>query len=153
VKPAEKIEEGGKNALAHNRATQMAVRGFGDKDIHLMGVILAANGHYALDMRDIAAMGIQDPSGKKYHWGDWRPNDGAKKDVAEHWLTTWVHITKALLRNTIIAMDPLVAWEKIQHCGYAVKFLGEERANQAEGRRRIERLASAEKGALREIGG
>jgi hypothetical protein len=82
MKPAEKIEEGGKKALAYNRATQMAVHGFGDKDVHLIRAILAANCHYALDMRDIAPMGIQDPSGKKYHRGDWKSNDGVKKDVA-----------------------------------------------------------------------
>jgi hypothetical protein len=99
MKPAEKIEEGGKKALTHNRATQMAVHGFGDKDIRLIGAILAENGHCALDMRDIAAMGIPDPSGKNYHRDDWKSNGGVKKDVAEHWLTTWVHIIKALLRT------------------------------------------------------
>ena len=64
MKPAEKIEEGGKKALAYNRATQMVVHGFGDKDIHLMRVILAANGHYALDMRDIVSMGIWEDRGR-----------------------------------------------------------------------------------------
>jgi hypothetical protein len=84
MKPAEKIEEGSKKALAHNRTTQMVVHGFEDKDIHLLGVILAVNGHYALDMRDTAAMGIQDPSGKRYHRDDWKSNDGVKKVLAEH---------------------------------------------------------------------
>jgi hypothetical protein len=46
MKPAEKIEEGGKKALAYNRATQLNVQhGFGDKNIHLMRAILAASGH------------------------------------------------------------------------------------------------------------
>jgi hypothetical protein len=99
MKPAGKIEEGGRKALAYNWSTQMVVHGFGDKDIHVIRAILAANGHYALDMRDTA-------KGKKYR-DDWKSNDGVKKDIAQHWLTTWVHISKALLRNIITAMDPL----------------------------------------------
>jgi hypothetical protein len=67
MKPAEKIEEDGKKALAHSRAIQMVVNGFGGKDIHLVGAILAAKDHYALDMRDSASMGIPDPGGEKYH--------------------------------------------------------------------------------------
>jgi hypothetical protein len=61
MKPAEGIEEGGKRALAYSRATQMVVHGFGDKDIHLIRVILAAHGHYALDMRDIAPVAMGRP--------------------------------------------------------------------------------------------
>ena len=45
MKPVEKIEEGGRKALAYYQATPMVVRGFGDKDVHQIGVILAANGH------------------------------------------------------------------------------------------------------------
>jgi hypothetical protein len=56
MKPAEKIEEGGKKAFAYNRATEMAVCGFGEMGIRLIRAILAANVHYALDMRDIAPM-------------------------------------------------------------------------------------------------
>jgi hypothetical protein len=68
MKPAEKIEGGGRRALAYNQATQMVMHGFGDKDIHLIGVILVANGHYAMDMRDmmdmdIDLMGIPGPEG------------------------------------------------------------------------------------------
>jgi hypothetical protein len=50
MKPVEKIEEDGRKALAYayNQATQMVVHGFGDKDFHLIRVILAANGHYML---------------------------------------------------------------------------------------------------------
>jgi hypothetical protein len=128
MKPAETNEAGGRKALAYNRATQVVVHGFGDKDMHLIGAILAANGHYALDMRDIASMGILDPKGKKYHRDDWKSNDGVGKDVTQHWVTVWAHTTKALLKNVILAMDPLVAWGKIQHCEYAVKFLGGKRA-------------------------
>jgi hypothetical protein len=51
------------------------------------------------------------------------------KNKAEYWLTahslgTRVHITKAALRNLIIAMGPLEAWNQIKHCEYTVKFLG-----------------------------
>ena len=71
MKPAEKIEEGG----TYNRATQVVVvHGLGDKDIRLIRAILAASGHYAMDMRDtmrydgyiyivIDAMGIPGPEG------------------------------------------------------------------------------------------
>jgi hypothetical protein len=46
----------------------MVVHGFGDKDIHLIRAILAANGHYAMNMRDMMdmnmdSMGIPDPEG------------------------------------------------------------------------------------------
>jgi hypothetical protein len=34
--PVEKIEEGGRKALAYNQATQVVVHGFGDKDFHLI---------------------------------------------------------------------------------------------------------------------
>jgi hypothetical protein len=71
MKPVEKIEEGGRKALAYNQATQMVVYGFGDKDFHLIRVILAASGHYALNMRDITSMGIPDPEGEKCHRDDW----------------------------------------------------------------------------------
>jgi hypothetical protein len=68
MEPAEKIEEDGRKALAHNQATQMEVHGFGDKEIHLIRAILAANGHYAMDMRDVVdvdidSMGILGPEG------------------------------------------------------------------------------------------
>jgi hypothetical protein len=46
------------------------VHGFGDKEFHLIRVIVAANGHYALNMRDITSMKIPDPEGKKYHRDD-----------------------------------------------------------------------------------
>jgi hypothetical protein len=61
MKPVEKIEEGGRKALAYNQATQMVVCGFGDKDFHLIRATLAENGHCALNMRDITSMGIPDP--------------------------------------------------------------------------------------------
>jgi hypothetical protein len=44
MKPAEKIEGDGNKALAHSRAVQMIVHGFGEEDIHLVGAILAAKG-------------------------------------------------------------------------------------------------------------
>ena len=69
-------------------------------------------------------MGIPDPEGKKYHRDDWKSNDGVRKDVTQHWVTVWVHITKALLKNIILAMDPLVAWKQIEHCEHTVNFLG-----------------------------
>jgi hypothetical protein len=80
MKPADEVEEDGNKALAHNCAITMTVRGFGEKDIHLVGVILAAKGYYALDMRDIAHMaGIKDPNGEKYHADDWGSDDGVTK--------------------------------------------------------------------------
>jgi hypothetical protein len=59
---------------------------------------------------------------------DWKSNDGVRKDVTQHWVTVWVHITKALLKNIILAMDPLVAWKQIEHCEHTVNFLGGKRA-------------------------
>jgi hypothetical protein len=50
----------------------MVLHGFGDKGIHLITAILATNGHYALDMRDIASMGVPDPKEEKYHRDDWK---------------------------------------------------------------------------------
>jgi hypothetical protein len=79
MKPAEKIEEGGKKALAHSRAAQMVVHGFGEKDIHLVGAILVTKGHYALDMRDIAPMGSPGPGGEKYHRDGRGSDDGVAK--------------------------------------------------------------------------
>jgi hypothetical protein len=127
MKPAGEVEEDGNKALAHNCATTMAVHGFGEKDIHLVGVILAAKGHYTLNMRYTAPMGMQDLGGEKYHPGDWGSNDGVTKKKAEHWLAVRIHTTKAALRNLIIAMDPLVAWNEVKHCEHTVKFLGGER--------------------------
>jgi hypothetical protein len=43
IKLAEKIKDGGKRASAHSCAVQMAVHGFGEKDIHLVGVIVVTN--------------------------------------------------------------------------------------------------------------
>ena len=44
MKPEEKIEEGGKKALAHNRTAQvMMAHGYGDKDIRLVGIIATYN--------------------------------------------------------------------------------------------------------------
>jgi hypothetical protein len=104
----------------------MVVHGYGDKDICLVGLILAAKGHCALNTRDIASMGIPDPGGEKYHQNGWGSNDGLTKKKAEHWVATWVHITKALNRNTTTATGPFVAWNQIKHCEYTVKFLGGE---------------------------
>jgi hypothetical protein len=43
MKPAEEDGEDGKKALAHNRTVQMMVRGYGDKDIHLVRAIATCN--------------------------------------------------------------------------------------------------------------
>jgi hypothetical protein len=88
MKTAEKDEEGGKKALAYNSAVTVIVHGFGEKDIHVVGVILAAKGYYTLNMRDIAHMGVTVPGDKKYHPDDWGSNDGKFKNKAEYWLTT-----------------------------------------------------------------
>jgi hypothetical protein len=127
MKPADKAEGDGNKALALNCATTMIAHGFGEKDVHLVGIILAAKSYYTLDMRDIVSMGIQDPGGEKYHAGDWGSNDGVTKKKAEHWLAVRTHTTKTALRNLIITMDPLVAWNEIKHCEHTVKFLGGER--------------------------
>jgi hypothetical protein len=68
MKPIEKIEEGGRKALAYNQATRMVVQGFGDKDFYQIGVILAANGHCFEHMRycvygDTGSGGIKVPPG------------------------------------------------------------------------------------------
>jgi hypothetical protein len=128
----EKME---KKALAYNRAVTMTAHGFGEKDIQVVGVILAANGYYTLNMRDIAAMGVTAPGDKKYHPGDWGTcwgsNDGKFKKKAEYWLTVWVHTSKAARRNLGITMNPLGAWDKIKDCEDTVNFLGGARAKPA----------------------
>jgi hypothetical protein len=77
-------------------------------------------------------MGMPVPGGKKYRPGDWGSNDGMSKNKAEYWLTVWIHITKAALRNLIITMDPLEAWNQIKHCEYTAKFLGGARNKPSE---------------------
>jgi hypothetical protein len=57
----------------------MMAHGFGEKDIHLVGVILVTKGHYALDMRGIASMGRPGPGREKYHQDDRGSNDGVTK--------------------------------------------------------------------------
>jgi hypothetical protein len=63
INPAERSR---RMAGKRQRAAQMIVHGFGEKDIHLVGVILAAKGYYSLNMRDITSMGIPNPGGEKY---------------------------------------------------------------------------------------
>jgi hypothetical protein len=43
MEPEEKIEEDGKKALAHNRAVQMMVHGYGGEDVRLMRAIATCN--------------------------------------------------------------------------------------------------------------
>ena len=74
----------------------MMVHGYGEKDIHLVRVVLAAKGIYALDMRDIASMGVPDPKGEKYHRDDWKSNDGVRKDVSQHWVTIYGYTSPKL---------------------------------------------------------
>jgi hypothetical protein len=81
---AEKDEEDGKKALAYSSATTMTVHGFGEKDIHLVRVILATKGYCTLDMRYIASMGLPVPGDKKYHPDDWGSNDGKSKNKTEY---------------------------------------------------------------------
>jgi hypothetical protein len=69
-------------------------------------------------------MGIPAPGGKRYHPDDRGSNGGMSTNKAEYWLAVWIHITKAALRNLIITMGPLEAWNQIKHCEYTVKFLG-----------------------------
>jgi hypothetical protein len=64
MKPEEKIEVGGKKALAHNRAAQMMVRGYGDKDIHLVRAIATCNPKLA-EARDMVAKYIKESEGMK----------------------------------------------------------------------------------------
>jgi hypothetical protein len=49
----------------------MMACGMAEKGIHLVGAILAAQGIYVLNMRDIASVGIEDPDGKQYHRDGW----------------------------------------------------------------------------------
>jgi hypothetical protein len=63
MKPDEKAEDDGKKALAYNSATTMIEHGFGEEDIHLVRVILAAKGYYILNMRYLAPMGMPVPGG------------------------------------------------------------------------------------------
>jgi hypothetical protein len=117
-----------KNALAYHGAVPMIVCGLGDKDIREVRIILAANGYFTLNMRDIADMGVVPLGRKKFHPDDWKFNDGKSKTKTKHWLTVWIHTSKAALRNHNITMDPLVAWNQIKDCADTVKFLGGERA-------------------------
>ena len=124
----EKDAEDGRKALAYNGAVPMIVYGPGEKDIREVRIILAAKGYFTLNMRDIADMGVLPPGGKKYHPGDWGSNDGKSKKKTEHWLTVWIHTSKAAFRNHNIIMGPLEAWNQIKDCADTVKFLGGERA-------------------------
>jgi hypothetical protein len=63
----------------------MVVYGFGEKDIQVVGVILAAKGYFTLNMRDIADMGVKPPGDKKYHPDDWGSNDEKHKKKSEYW--------------------------------------------------------------------
>jgi hypothetical protein len=83
IKLAEKIKDGGKRASAHSCAVQMAVHGFGEKDIHLVGVIVVTKGHYARDVRYVASRGRPGQGGVKYHQDDRGPNDGVAKKKAK----------------------------------------------------------------------
>ena len=53
-----------KKTLAHNRAVPVMACGMSEKDIHIARATLAAEGHYVLNTRDNASMGIQDPDEK-----------------------------------------------------------------------------------------
>ena len=64
-----------KKALAYHGAVPMTVYGLGEKNIREVRTILAANGYFTLNMRDIADMGVLPPGGKKYHPDDWGSND------------------------------------------------------------------------------
>jgi hypothetical protein len=110
----------------------MVVYGFGEKDIQVVGVILAAKGYFTLDMGDIADMGVKPPGDKKYHPDDWGSNDGKHKKKSEYWLTVRVHTSKAARRNLTTTMGPLEAWNKTKDCEDTVKFLGGERAKPSE---------------------
>jgi hypothetical protein len=87
MKPAERIEEGGRRALAYNQATQMVLHGFGDKDIHLIGVILAASGHYALDV--LGPVPGVDVMAKRPHSGATRCGDSFRADGGAAFLRSW----------------------------------------------------------------
>ena len=131
---AEKDEENGKKALAHNSAVTVVVYGFGEKDIKAVRAILAAKGYFTLNMRDIADMGVTPPDLQKYHPDDWGSNDGKHKKKSEYRITVWIHTSKAARRNLNTTMDPLEAWNQIKGCEDTVKFLGGERAKPGEHR-------------------
>jgi hypothetical protein len=99
----------------------MVVHGFGDKDIHLIRDILAANGHYALNMRDLAAMGIQDPRGKKYHRGDW-----LEKKLGGTLANTMGTHHQSSTQECHPCYGSVSGMA--QHCEYTVNFLGGKRA-------------------------
>ena len=62
----------------------MVVYGRGEKNIREVRAILAANGYFTLNMRDLADMGVVPPGREKYHPGDWGSNDGKSKTKTEH---------------------------------------------------------------------
>jgi hypothetical protein len=68
MKPEEKIEEGGKKALAHNRTAQMMARGYGNKEIHLVGVIATCNSKPA-GAREVVTKYIKEPEDMKFLGG------------------------------------------------------------------------------------
>jgi hypothetical protein len=99
MKPAEKIEEDGKKALAHSCAVQMMVCGMAERVYTMQEQFWLQRATWGLlcvlNRRGIASMGIPGPDGEKYHQGDWGSSDGAKKRKTEHWIPCWIHISKA----------------------------------------------------------
>jgi hypothetical protein len=60
MKPEERIEEGGKKALAHNRVVQVMVHGYGDNDVHLVRAIATCNPKLA-GTREVLTKYIKEP--------------------------------------------------------------------------------------------
>jgi hypothetical protein len=65
MKSEEKIEEGGKKALAHNRTAQMMVCGYGDADIHLVRAIGATRNPKLAGTREVVTKYIKEPEDMK----------------------------------------------------------------------------------------
>jgi hypothetical protein len=68
MKPAEKDGEDGKKALAHNRAVQMMVHGYGDKDVHLVRAIATCNPKLA-GAREMATEHVKESEDRKFLGG------------------------------------------------------------------------------------
>jgi hypothetical protein len=80
MEPSERTEGGGKKELAHSRAAQTAVHGFGDKDIHLFHrSYFGCTWPLCPGHARYGPMGRPGPGGEKYHQVNRGSNDGVTK--------------------------------------------------------------------------
>ena len=69
MKPEERIEEGGKKTLAHNRVVQVVVHGYGDNDVHLVRAIGATRNPKLAGTREVVTKYISESEGMQISGG------------------------------------------------------------------------------------